>query len=78
MMCTDVDVQERCIYWGEGKILCCNKMCEKKIHFCLVWGFSNHLSNEGGKWCVDMYIIIVDHSCIKNSCTFICINDHII
>ena len=26
---------------GGYKILCSNKTCEKKIHFCLVWGFSN-------------------------------------
>ena len=66
-------VQKRSIYWGEGKKFYVVTKRVKKIHFCLVWGFSNHLSNEGGKWCVDMYIIIVDHSRIKDSCTFICI-----
>ena len=29
-------------YLGEGKKFHVgNKTCEKKIHFCLVWGFSN-------------------------------------
>ena len=42
-------MQEGCIYWGEGKkFYVVTKRVKKKIHFCLVWGFSNHLSNEGG------------------------------
>ena len=31
------------VFGGRVKILCSNKTCEKKIHYCLVWGFSNDL-----------------------------------
>ena len=46
-------VQKKCIYWGEGKKI---YVVTKRVKntFCLVWGFSNNLSNEGGKWCIDM------------------------
>ena len=41
-------MQAGCIYLGEGKkFYVSNKTCVK-IHFCLVWGFSNGLSNQGG------------------------------
>ena len=34
----------------DKKFYVVTKHVKKKIHFCLVWGFSNDLSNEGGKW----------------------------
>ena len=36
-------------YLGEGKKFhVLTKRVKKKIQFCLVWGFSNDLSNQGG------------------------------
>ena len=43
-------MQDRCIYLGEGKKIYVLTKHVKKIHFCLFWGFSNHSSNQGGKW----------------------------
>ena len=38
-----------CGIWGEGKkFYVLTKCVEKKIHFCLVWGFFNDCSNQGG------------------------------
>ena len=33
-------------------MLCCNKTCEKKIHFCLVWDFPMTYQIKGGKWVI--------------------------
>ena len=41
-------VQAGCIYLGEGKKFHVLTKHVKKIHYCLVWGFSTDLSNQGG------------------------------
>ena len=62
MLCTDDMCRMDVYIWGKEKILCSNKMCEKKIYFCLVWGFSNHSSNQGGvNWLGFILIFLLIH-----------------
>ena len=48
MMCTGDMCRLGVYIWGEGKKFYVLTKRVKKIHYCLVWGFSNDLSNQGG------------------------------
>ena len=46
-------MQARCIYiWGEGKKFYVLTKRVKKNTLLFSWGFSNDLSNQGGKWVI--------------------------